>query len=176
MQKYDWPRLFAEVRPTFLPYARFKMQTHLSPEQCREKLASVTQPQKMPAFLVSKSVFLDARHVFKGQISKTRFFVEEPQPFWLIGRIKPAFSGTSVTVNVFLDPWCYLVSFGLLSIVLAQTVEIELVHGLYSYPGKLFFVLLFLLRSLAVYLAISLPASFKAFQMKRMLKRLLQVG
>ena len=74
MQKYDWPRLFAEVRPTFLPYARFKIQTHLSPEQCRERLAAVTQPQKMPA-LLPKRTSDNARLVFKGQVSKNGFLL-----------------------------------------------------------------------------------------------------
>ena len=148
MQKYDWPRLFAEVRPTFLPYARFKVQTHLSPEQCQQKLASITQAQKMPA-LISAPTSDNPRLIFKGQVSRTSFFVvpvdrtgrrrfQGPQPFWVMGRLRSNFGGSDITVKVFLDPFCLLVGCGFLGVVAIQTFEVWSSPELYFNLGKPF--------------------------------------
>jgi hypothetical protein len=185
MQKYDWLRLFSEVRPTFLPYARFTVRTRLTLEECRERLAAVTQPQRMPT-LFSTPTSSGTQLVFKGQVSKAGFFVcpvdhiglrkyqgprpsqyKGPEPFWLCGRFKSFYNGTNIVVQVFPDPLALLVGCALLSLVSLQAVLYQ------SVPlGELLSPLLFA-RVFCCYAILAFPVSFKAFLSRKTLERLL---
>ncbi|MGI4791701.1 MAG: hypothetical protein ACRYFS_23005 [Janthinobacterium lividum] len=180
MQKYDWLRLFSEVRPTFLPYARFTVQTHLSPEQCQERLASVTQPQKMPAVIPVRTSD-DTRLVFKGQVSRAGFFIvpvdrhgrpkyQGPQPFWLVGRFQNTFRETRVIVKVFPDPFGFFTGCLLLGILIAALVML----GSSSILELIIQEPVLLLGCVFIYATLAFPTSIKAFQMKPAFKRLLQ--
>ena len=180
MQKYDWRRLFSEVRPTFLPYARFTGRTRLSPEECREKLAAVTQPQKMPS-LFSIRTSDDPRLSLKGQFSDSGFLVvpigKKPvqggsrtaKPFFVIGKFRPASGGTDLAVQVLPDPLGTFIMFGLLSaVIFAAAVTCSLPSS-----EKFIFELFWLAQIIFVLAVLGLPASFEAYRTKKMLERLL---
>ncbi len=180
MQKFDFPRLMSEVRPTFVPYKQFKVRTRLSPEQCRERLMSATQPQKMPA-LFSAPTSSDAHIVFKGQVAKTGFIVvpvdhngsqryRGPQPFWLLGRFKPSFGGTDVVVQVFPNLMGFFVACSLFGAVIAEAI----VAWQSSMLEKLTFGPVILAELLFTYAVLAFPVSFRAYQSKKTLERLFQ--
>ena len=177
MQKYDWRRLFSEVRPTFLPYARFTVRTRLLPEECRERLAAATQPQPMPT-LVSARTSDDPRLIFKGQISKTGFRAalighrsikagsRALKPFLLFGRFRAAFGGTALAVQVLPDVCCFVVIGALLALVSWPIIHGRMVHDT-------FMELFLLARFFLFYGVLTLPASFEAYRAKKTLERLL---
>ena len=186
MQRFDWLRLFQEVRPTFIPYARFRVRSRLSPEECRERLAAATQPQKMLT-LFSARTSDDARLIFQGQVSKVGFFIcpvdhiglreyrgprpsqyQGPEPFWLFGRFKTFYGGTDIVVQVFPDPLAFIVACAFL-----LGVSIQTLWAWSNSVGQLGFPLMFA-RVLFVYTLVSLPVSFKAYKFKKALGNLLQ--
>lgn len=180
MQKYDWRRLFSEVRPTFLPYARFTVRTRLTPEECRERIAAVTQPQRMPT-LFSVRISDDPRLIFKGQTSIMGFLTvpigKKPiqggsrtaKPFFLIGKFRPASGGTDLAVQVLPDP---LGTFIMLGLLLAVTFAAAVTWSLPS-SEKFAFELFGIARIFFVLALLGLPASYEAYRAKKTLERLL---
>ncbi len=63
-----------EMGITFVPYARFRVQTRHSPEECAARLRAVTQPQKLPT-LFSARTSPEAHLLLKGRVTRTGFFV-----------------------------------------------------------------------------------------------------
>ena len=172
-------RLLSEIRPTFLPYARITVRTRLSPEQCRERLVPATQPQKIPA-LFSASTSQDTRYLFKGQVSRTGFLVapidqrptrqrrRDAKPFLVAGHFKPEFGGTDIIVQVFPDPFGFVLVLCMFCFYVAQMLFAWSCFG-FERPVLLLVSLMLLLFS---YAALAFPVSFEAFQSKRTLEKL----
>lgn len=180
-----------EMGITFVPYARFRVQTRHSPEECAARLRAVTQPQKLPT-LFSARTSPDRHLLLKGQITRTgvlavpvdnkcprgssEYDVRGAQPFWLRGRFLPAFGGTDIVVQVFPNLSGMLTGGVLLSLMLS---------GIFVY-GKMLLSLDVLGRGLGVLAAptcllaalfcaamMAISVSFQAYKMKNALRQLL---
>ena len=107
-------RTSREMGITFVPYARFRVQTRLTPEECAARFRAVMQPQKLPT-LFSARTSPEAHLLFKGTVTRTGFLAvpvdnkgegglrkyRGVQPFWVSGKFQPAFGGTDLVVQVF---------------------------------------------------------------------------
>lgn len=175
-----------EMGITFVPYARFRVQTRHSPEECAARLRAVTQPQKLPT-LFSARTSPDRHLFFKGTVTCTGFFAaamnntgkqkyQGVQPFWVSGRFQPAFGGTDIVVKVFPDLLGVLGICGVLFVSMAMTAyDIHLLLTLGSWE-RVFWVLalpLLLARDLLLWGCLALPVPFQAYKMKNALRQLL---
>ena len=176
---------------TFVPYARFRVQTRLSPEDCAARLQAVTQPQKLPTLFSARTPF-DRYLLLKGQITRTGFLaapvdnkclsrgkydVRGAQPFWLRGRFQPAFGGTDIVVQVFPSLLGLLTAcMMLIGMSGASYYMVEQIWSPHSTGDRYLFIF-----GLAVFLAyllflgatVALTTSFQAYKMKNALRQLL---
>ncbi len=178
-----------EMGITFVPYAHFRVQTRLSPEECAARLRAVTQPQTLPT-LFSARTSPEEHLLLKGTVTRTGFFAVSVdnkgegglrkyrgvQPFWISGKFQPAFGGTDMVVQVFPSVSGLLAVCAGLCFCLAITAYDF--HELMT-PGSWERVLagvvlpLLVARDLLLWGCLAIPASFQAYKMKNALRQLL---
>lgn len=112
----------------FVPYKHFRIRTHLNREQCRQRLTSVVQPQKViPVIAIPDSE--DNRLIFKGQVKPDGFYlryIDRSRPpsrrttdfLAISGQLKASSGGTDVVIKATLDP-LFAVRIVLMSLPLA---------------------------------------------------------
>lgn len=180
-----------EMGITFVPYARFWVQTRHSPEECAARLQAVTQPQKLPT-LFSARTSPEAHLLLKGRVMQTGFLavpvdnkcprgsseydVRGAQPFWLRGRFQPAFGGTDIVVQVFPNFSGMLTGGLLLSMMLGCTLlfgKMLLSPDVYGRGMGIVAAPMCLLTALFLVAAMTLSSSFQAYKMKNALRQLL---
>jgi hypothetical protein len=109
-----------------VPYKRFRIRTKLNHEQCRQKLMTVVQPQKVvPVVAVPDSA--DTRLIFKGQVKPNGFYLRyidrSKSParrnayVAISGQLQDANGGTDIVVRAAIDP-LYAIWLGFLSLSL----------------------------------------------------------
>ena len=177
-----------EMGITFVPYARFRVQTRLSPEECAARLRAVTQPQTLPT-LFSARTSPDAHLLFKGTVTRTGFFAvpvdntgarkyRGAQPFWLRGRFQPAFGGTDLVVQVlpsllglFIVCLVLLALSGVMLFLAMRLFSPDATDRYSTSVCLLFYSGCFLL----MWGSLAIPASVQAYKMKNALRQLLSV-
>lgn len=179
-----------EMGITFVPYARFRVQTRYSPEECAVRLRAVTQPQKLPT-LFSARTSPDRHLLLKGQITRTGFLavpvdnkcprgnsdydVRGAQPFWLRGRFQTAFGGTDIVVQVFPNFLGVITGGILLSMMLGCTLlygKMLLSPDAWGRGMAVVAAPTCLLTALFLAAAMTLSISFQAYKMKNALRQL----
>ena len=177
-----------EMGITFVPYARFRVQTRLSPEECAARLQAVTQPQKLPT-LFSARTSPEAHLLLKGTVTRTGFFAvsvnntgmrkyQGVQPFWVSGKFQPAIGGTDLVVQVFPSVSGLLAACaGLCACLVITAYDFHELMTPGSWERVLAGVVLPLLvaRDLLLWGCLAIPASFQAYKMKNALRQLLSV-
>ncbi len=184
-------RTSREMGITFVPYARFRVQTRLTPEECAARFRAVMQPQKLPT-LFSARTLPEAHLLFKGTVTRTGFLAvpvdnkgegglrkyRGVQPFWVSGKFQPAFGGTDLVVQVFPSVLGLLaVCVGLIWVLTLTIFDVTkiMTSGI---GDKVFYGIGFpvlVAHDLIMWGCLVIPASFQAYKIKNALRQLLSV-
>ena len=171
---------------TFVPYARFWVQTRLSPEDCAARLRAVTQPQTLPT-LFSARTSSESHLLLKGTVTRTGFLAarvnntgmrkyQGVQPFWVSGKFQPAFGGTDMVVQVFPSVSGLLAVCAGLCFCLAITaydIHELMIPGSWERVMAGIVLPLLAARDLLLLGCLAVPVSFQAYKMKNALRQLL---